>query len=228
MTVQIWLTSVDGLDAAPALGVLSADELARAERMQSPLIRQRFLARRWMARELLAAATGESPRELVIERRCEICGGLHPASPLAVGPEPVWWSASSSAGLAAVATSAGRVGFDLEQEGERSHWERIAERFYTGAERHAVGDSEEKFLEFWTMKEAYLKAKGLGLVGGLRSIDCAGLSGPAGGWRTSSAHPGWRFRQLHPQPGFTAAVAVEGGPDSIELRRWDPDTEGAR
>ncbi len=208
--------------------MLSPDELARAERMRSPLLRRRFLARRSMARRLLAGATGGSPGELAIERRCERCGGLHPASPLAGEPEPVWWSASSSAGLAAVAISSQRVGLDIERNGDRPRWKRIAERFYTDAERRAVAGSGARFLEFWTMKEAFLKATGLGLAGGLRSIDCAALSEPADAWRTSPANPGWHLRQLRPEPGFTAAVAVEGEPDSIELRRWNPDAEGAR
>lgn len=91
-----------------------------------------------------------------------------------------------------------------------------------------MGSSPTRFLEYWTMKEAFLKAVGVGLVGGLRSIECATLSEPVDDWRTSAAHPGWRFRNLSPEAGFVAAVAIEGEPDSIELRRWNPDAEEAR
>ena len=196
--------------------------------MSAPILRRRFLARRWMARVLLAEATGGDPGALVVERRCERCGRLHPASPLRGESGEVWWSASSSAGLAAVAVSDRRVGVDLERRRDRPRWERIAHRFYTEGERRAVGRSAERFLELWTLKEAYLKAIGLGLPGGLRSLDCSGLAGSAGGWMESAAHPGWRFRQLDPEPGAVAAVAVEGAPDRIELRRWVPDAVGAR
>jgi 4'-phosphopantetheinyl transferase len=89
-----------------------------------------------------------------------------------------------------------------------------------------VEGSPARFLEFWTMKEAFLKATGVGLAGGLRSLDCTTLSQASPEWCTSPTHPGWRFAHLRPGPGFTAAVAVEGAPDSIELRSWDPDTEG--
>lgn len=196
--------------------------------MGSPSLRRLFLARRWMARALLARETGEDPGGLVLERRCERCGELHPASPLVAGSSSVWWSASSSAGLAAVAISGWRVGLDIEKREERPRWERIARRFYTEDERRAVAGSPTRFLEFWTLKEAFLKAVGLGLPGGLRSIECTGLSPSPGDWSTSAAHPGWRFRHLHPEPGFVAAVAVEGAPDSIELRRWTPDAGEAR
>lgn len=196
--------------------------------MGSPGLRQRFLARRWMARALLARETGEDPGGLVLEKRCERCGELHPASPLGGGSSGVWWSASSSASLAAVAISDRRIGLDLERRAERPRWERIARRFYSEDEWRAVTGSPARFLEFWTLKEAYLKALGLGLPGGLRSLECTGLSPAPGEWSTSAEHPGWHFRALQPEPGFLAAVAVEGTADSIELRRWTPDAGEAR
>jgi 4'-phosphopantetheinyl transferase len=220
--VQIWLASIDDLDVTPGRDSLSPAERERAARMPSPLLRHRFLGRRWMARTLLAQAAEKDPSELAIERSCDRCGGLHPASPLPTGSADVWWSASSSAHLAALAISPCRVGLDVEQARARRRWPAIARRFYTEAERRALSGSAARFLDFWTMKEAFLKARGLGLSGGLRSLDCTGLSALEE-WSESAAHPGWRFRQLEPEPGFVAAVAVEGRPDSIEVRRWRPD-----
>jgi 4'-phosphopantetheinyl transferase len=225
--VQIWLASLDDVDSAPGRDSLSPEELARAERMASPDLRRRFLARRWMARALLARAAGEDPGKLVLERRCERCGELHPASPLDPGASPrLWWSASSSAGLAAVAISADRVGLDLERHGERARWERIARRFYSEEEQRAVAGSPTRFLELWTLKEAFLKAIGMGLPGGLRSLECTGLRQSHEEWKVSPAHPGWCFRSLSPEAGFIGAVAVEGLPDSIELHRWSAEVGG--
>jgi len=227
VTVQIWLSALDSIEL-PARGVFSAAELARAERIGEPRLRRRFLARRWMARALLAEATGEEPGALTLERRCERCGRMHPASPLAGGDGEVWWSASSSAGLGAVALSPWRVGLDIEQRRDRPRWERIARRFYSEDEQRAVAGSADRFLDFWTLKEAFLKAIGMGLAGGLGSLECTGLSPRPGEWMESAAHPGWRFRQLDPAPGIAAAVAVQGAPDRIELRRWTPEAGEAR
>lgn len=226
MTVRIWLTSVDNVDLSRARDSFSADELTRAGRMASADLRNRFLARRRMARTLLARETGEEPAALVLERRCERCGELHPTSPLDGGD--VWWSASSSAGLAALAIADCRVGLDIEKRGERPQWDRIARRFFSEDEYRAVADSPTRFLELWTLKEAYLKALGLGLPGGLRSLECTGLAPAPTGWSTSAAHPSWRFRGFEPEPGFAGALAVEGAPDSIELRRWSADAGEAR
>jgi 4'-phosphopantetheinyl transferase len=220
--VRVWTAEVDDVDRSPGQGSLSAAELARAERLPSQLMRNRFLARRWMVRALLAEATGEDPGGLVLERRCERCGEPHPVSPLAAGPRRVWWSASSSAGLAAVAISPWRVGLDIESCAPRARWERIARRFYTDAEQRAVARSPTRFLEFWTMKEAFLKALGLGLSGGLRSIDCTSFSDAGSPWRTHPGHPGWQFAHLQPQPGFTASMAVQGAPRKLAVHRWAP------
>lgn len=220
MIAQIWLTCVNKVDLAPASGSLSGDELERAERMGSSSLRQRFLARRWMARDLLGRETGVDPGELVLERLCERCGKLHPASPLRAGSREVWWSASSSADLAAVAISGGRIGLDLEICRERPRWEQISRRFFSAQEQRALAASPSRFLEFWTLKEAYLKALGVGLTGGLRSLECTGLAPSAGAWSASAAHPGWRFQNLRPRPGFVAALATEGAPDRVVLRRW--------
>ena len=220
MIVQIWLTSVNKVDPAQGSGSFSADELARAERMGSEDLRRRFLARRLMLRTLLARETGEDPAGLVLERRCERCGKLHPASPLLAGSRRVWWSASSSAGLAAVAIAPARVGLDLERRQQRPRWERIAERFFSAEECRALAGSPGRFLKFWTLKEAYLKAVGLGLPGGLRSLECTGLSPTQGEWSASAAHPGWRFRNLEPRSGFAAALAVEAAPDGVELQAF--------
>jgi 4'-phosphopantetheinyl transferase len=224
VAVRIWLASLDDVDLTAARGSFSAAELARAKKITSIERRERFLGRRWMARSLLAAATGEAPAELVIERRCERCGGLHPANPLPAEAGEVWWSASASSGFAAVALAEWRVGLDLERRAERRRWRGIASRFFSEAEGLAIAGSPQRFLDFWTLKEAYLKALGLGLPGGLRSLDCAGLAPAEDGWSTSDAHPGWRFRNFETEPGFAAALAVEGSPDSIEVRRWTAET----
>jgi len=218
--VQIWLTCVDKVELPVGTKTFSGAELERAERMSSASLRQRFLGRRWLARNALAGETGGDPGELILERRCERCDRLHPASPLRPGSREVWWSASNSGALAAVATSPSRIGLDIEISRERPRWERIAARFFSEQEQRALAGSQARFLEFWTLKEAYLKAQGVGLVGGLGSLECTGLLPVQDGWSTSPEHPGWHFQKLSPQPGLVAAIAVQGTPERVELRRW--------
>jgi len=195
--VEIWLASLDDVDLEPAGGAFSAAELARADRIASAERRRRFLSRRWVVRALLARASGA-----------------------AAGSGELWWSAASSAGLAALAIAPRRVGLDLERQAERPRREGIARRFYREEERRAVAGSATRFLEFWTLKEAYLKALGQGLPGGLKALDCTLLEPVEDGWRASAEHPGWRFRNLELEPGFVAALALEGEPEGVRLRDW--------
>ncbi|MET0557216.1 MAG: 4'-phosphopantetheinyl transferase superfamily protein [Solirubrobacterales bacterium] len=226
-TVKIWLTSLDDVDPTPARGVLSADELARADRIVSSRRRRRFIARRWVARTLLAQETGTAAEELVLEQRCQRCGELHPASPLVAAGRRVWWSATSSAGLGALVIGKRRVGIDLERRVERRRREGIARRFFSEGERFAMAGSAVRFLELWTLKEAYLKALGKGLAGGLDALDCARLEPADDGWSSGTEHPGWRFRNLEVDPGFVAALAVEGEPEGVQLRYWAGHSPGA-
>ena len=174
------------------------------------------------------AGDGEDPGALVLERRCERCGELHPASPLGAGAGGVWWSASSSAGLAAVAIS------------------RLARRARprAAARAAALGADRPALLQRGRV------ARGGRLPGSLpRVLDAEGglpqgpRPGPprgpalarvhrpgAGGRRVERQRgaPGLALPPLRSGPGFIAAVAVEGTPDSIELRRWTPDVGEAR
>jgi len=206
--VEVWLGALDDLEL-PDDGLFSAAELARADALATPLLRHRFLARRWMVRELLRDASRGEP---------------------GAGSERLWWSTSNSGGLAAVAVAGNRVGIDIERSDRgRRRWQGIARRFYTEAEHQVVAESPARFLELWTMKEAYLKALGVGLAGGLRSLDCARLSVPnSDGWRTSPEHPGWRFAQLRPESGCVGAIAIEGEPGTLAVRRWIPETADKR
>jgi 4'-phosphopantetheinyl transferase len=228
MGVRIWLAALDDLDLSRAAHLLGEDELERGRRMRSDLLARRFLARRLMARSLLAGAVGADPAGLTLETDCERCGRPHPASPIQARSQSVWWSASSSGGTGALALSAARIGLDLEGGAQRPRWPRIVHRFFTEPEGRALAEAPDRFLAFWTMKEAYLKALGVGLAGGLDSLDCTTLTEPVDGWSAAPRHPGWRFARLDPGPGLTASVAVRGAPDSIELRRWEPQPEDGR
>ncbi len=61
------------------------------------------------------------------------------------------------------------VGVDIEQL-KKAPFD-VCRRFCTPAEREYVGEDSVRFFELWTLKEAYLKATGDGLSGGLLSVE---------------------------------------------------------
>ena len=130
--------------------------------------------------------------------------------------------------FALLALALGRaVGVDVEPADRRVDLEPIAERFFAPAERAALFALPPTarlagFLELWTRKEAYLKARGDGLRADLAAF--AATLGP---------HPrltpigdaldadGWTIRHLEPAPGFVAALVVRGrAPVSVRSFAW--------
>jgi phosphopantetheinyl transferase len=88
--------------------------------------------------------------------------------------------------VAAAVADGERLGLDLELPRRRRHWAGIAESCFSGAERRWIGDSADRFYRLWTMKEAWLKADGAALFGGLNRLELA--------WRND------RFRFMADRP----------------------------
>ena len=80
---------------------------------------------------------------------------------------------------------------------------------------------EEAFLKCWTRKEPYVKAKGEGLAIPLDQFEVS-LSPGEPAALLDTASPGeasnWSLEELHPGPGYAAAVAVQG--QALRLKCW--------
>lgn len=122
---------------------------------------------------------------------------------------------SNTDGLVACAVSLHRVGVDVENVIRRPAPLEIADHYFCRAEVNQLLrlDAEQRtahFYELWTLKESYLKARGIGL--GL-PLDRFGFIGeplhvhfdPELGDRADD----WRFRALRLPPHHQAAVAVQ-------------------
>lgn len=75
--------------------------------------------------------------------------------------------------VAVVATNKGDVGIDIEEATDKNHMNLI-DNFHI-EEQEFIRCSEEKaraFMFVWTRKEAYLKAKGTGIIDGLNKESC--------------------------------------------------------
>ncbi|MEE2637472.1 MAG: 4'-phosphopantetheinyl transferase superfamily protein [Acidobacteriota bacterium] len=90
-------------------------------------------------------------------------------------PEVAWpvtslrFNVSHTDGLIVCLVSRGReVGVDTEHLNRVQHWLDLADRFFSPEEGVALRqvttkDRPTKFLEYWTLKESYIKARGMGL-----------------------------------------------------------------
>ncbi|MGB3468258.1 MAG: 4'-phosphopantetheinyl transferase superfamily protein, partial [Cyclobacteriaceae bacterium] len=116
-------------------------------------------------------------------------------------------------------TTVNQIGIDLEYIRPMNDAESLAERFFSPQEYNLISQlppqqKQETFFKIWTCKEAYLKATGDGLAGGLEKVEvCLIQEKPIeffsinGDIKEAS---GWNLHQFIPQPNYIAAVVVAG------------------
>lgn len=166
---HVWFTFTDEI-ADPALladyrAVLSAEETARLDRFYFEKHRHSFLVSHAMVRAVLSLYADVPAAEWTFvigsHGKPEIANSL---------PMPLRFNLSHTQGLAAVIVALGRdVGVDVEHVTRREITLQLAERYFAPPEvaaLHALPEPQrrERFFDYWTLKEAYIKARGLGLA----------------------------------------------------------------
>ncbi|HEY7350646.1 MAG TPA: 4'-phosphopantetheinyl transferase superfamily protein [Ktedonobacterales bacterium] len=201
---------------------LAADERQRASQFRFSRDRARFIAARGMLRSILGRYLSREPQTL----RFSYNEYGKPALADEVGSEPLLFNLAHSHDLALYAiTRCGAIGIDLEQISPAgADYEQIATRFFSPHEVYALQavaaqDKQEAFLNCWTRKEAYVKARGLGLSLDLNLFDVSLAPGePAALLATREEgqdSSDWSLHALSPGPGYVAALAVQGQPASL-------------
>ena len=105
-------------------------------------------------------------------------------------------------------TLTSRIGVDLEKMRAMKDLNSLTKRFFCAREHELVEKSAEKeklFFQLWTAKEAYLKALGTGISGGLDRVEVGlnplKLDNVAGEWQLWTGEIGDNYR---------ATVVIEG------------------
>lgn len=224
--VHVWRVAVAAGAAGDAAAVetLSVAERARAGRFHFAADRDRFIASHVALRGILASYLETMPASLAFSE------GPH-GKPFVDAPtqgRSLRFSLSHSADVALVAVSREReVGVDVERVRARDDLEGFAARYFSPHERTALARVTESerlraFFEIWTLKEAYLKACGDGLLRELDAFDVTvGDAQPRllavrdRPWDEAR----WALRRIDPGGAFVAALAIAGAQPS--LRCWD-------
>jgi 4'-phosphopantetheinyl transferase len=187
---------------------LSHAEQERAARFVDPVHRRRFVLRRWVLRCVLGMQFGEAPETLTF-------GSNRFGKPMLSSPfdrAGLFFSASHSGDLTLIAVRMGQSPFavDVEQVRALDDADQIVARFFSPAEQEEYraldpADRQEAFWRGWTVKEAFVKALGLGLSFPLDRFDVslrpdrpaaiARVPADAGGpWDVRVIEAGLRFR----------------------------------
>jgi 4'-phosphopantetheinyl transferase len=230
--VCIWYRGTAGLgcDAVKSADRhLSIDERSRRDRLRFEADRRDFTIAHDLLRRSLSRHADISPadwRFVTDEHGKPSIDSTDPqASALSFG-------LSHTRGFVACAvTSKGLVGIDVERIDPSRQIEEIADRYFAEKESAWLSQSPDdlrpvRFAELWTMKEAFLKATGLGLAGPLADIsfyfnEHAGIEF-SGQLAIDSRQ--WHFALFEPMSDVRLGVAVRSvAPPRFFTRQDDGD-----
>jgi len=196
--VTLWWCELERTaeDWTEAAALLSPAELTRAGRFGTSALRERWMAGRGALRTVLGRTLGIDAADVVLRR------GVRGRPELADTTARVDFNVSHTRGVAVVAVArdlpgTARVGVDIEHRDRDVRADRLAGKFLTPGEQATLADlpadlGRQRFLRYWTCKEAMSKATG------------DGLSAP--------------FRRLEVR--LDDSIALVAGPQPYEPSRW--------
>jgi 4'-phosphopantetheinyl transferase len=129
------------------------------------------------------------------------------------------------------------IGVDAERIDPRVRLA-VAQRYFSAAEAHALAalpadERPRRFQRLWTLKEAYLKAIGTGVTGGLGSMTFhVGPDGVSFECAGDAAAARWVFREFDVDGDFLLALAflahAHDTPSEVRLRQFPPSGQEQR
>lgn len=205
---------------------LSADEIARARRFHFERDRQNYIGRRGILRAILATYLRTEPSAI----RFLYNEFGKPRLEGSEGARGLSFNLSFSGVLTLVAVAIDReVGVDIELIESSVASDEVARRFFSPNEIAALEALPQSsrltgFFTCWARKEAYIKARGMGLSIPLDSFDVSSIRDemvtPLETGNSSSYISNWKIEDLNIDPRYAAAVAAAGRDWSVALRNW--------
>ncbi|MDF2694777.1 MAG: 4-phosphopantetheinyl transferase superfamily protein [Labilithrix sp.] len=220
--IEVWVSS--SLDASPArrssyIEWLSLEERQTHERFVSEALRDEHLITRALCRWVLSQYRPDvTPAEWRFERS-------EHGRPYVVGPLALpSFNLSHAEGFVVCAVSAFPVGVDVEPSSLGRNLLETAERVFSPSENATLAALDpasraRRAVELWTVKEAYLKARGQGISVRLDRFSVAPQLGNGGGgtrWmledvKVLSDEPAAWQLEVREVGAHTVAVAVRRG-----------------
>jgi len=216
---HVWLANPEEIQE-PALlerylALLGPQERERHQRLRREQSQREFLVAHALARLTLSRYAPVPPEAW------SFCFGEHGRPEIGLPSDARWlhFNLSHTRGMVVCAVVRElEIGVDVENAARRLRHRDLAERFFGGAEVEALRalaleERAGRFLELWTLKEAYLKARGLGISIPLRSFqlqlsdsDPPRISFDPAVVRDDAAS--WQFALHHPSRSHTLALAI--------------------
>ena len=203
---------------------LSADERVRRDRYVRDDDRRTFVVARALVRAVLSEHGPTAPSEWQFETNAHGCPSVVDAQ---AGSPRLCFNVSHTTGLVTLAVARGhRVGVDVEDTRRVVRHDVAGHHFAPAevADLRALPAAEQPrgFFEYWTLKEAYIKARGLGLA--IPLADFAFVLRPPSppvvtfvdGFDDDAAR--WQFWQAWPTADHRIGLAIERTGRDLDVR----------
>jgi 4'-phosphopantetheinyl transferase len=181
--------------------LLTPDELSRAGRFHQPIDRLRFVCGRGLLRTVVGRYTDQAPEQVQL--------GFGPTQkPMLANTPDLSINLAHAGRWVLLAVGRESVGVDVELVNDSFDYQPIVGVSFSRAEREFIGNQPDAaaarraFYQFWTRKEALVKATALGLTDAARQIPAlpgehhvaASVLDDAGAWtvrgfEVDDAHP---------------------------------------
>lgn len=208
--------------AGPFAELLDGAERERWERFKFPVDQDRFVLAHGLLRTLLGKALNIPPRAVAFERG--------PYGKPFIRNSTFGFNLSDTKDAVAIAIgNIGEIGLDLETTERTVDHVAVGEHYFTTEEQAAIAtapDGKRRFLEFWTRKEAVLKASGVGIMDDLRvlrvdeAVNRMTIHHEA---FVAYAAPAYHVNTWHIGPTHILSLAATLDPKKITLRSVRPD-----
>ncbi|HJS55147.1 MAG TPA: 4'-phosphopantetheinyl transferase superfamily protein [Chitinophagaceae bacterium] len=208
--------------------ILSIDELTRAGRFHFEREQRGFIAARGILRKILGHYLDKNPRQIHFEY-------THHGKPILTarpGYHAICFNLSHSDGSIIFAISPDQnIGIDIERIRDDVDMDQISQRFFSNGEisslkRIPKENWPELFFQYWTRKEAFLKAMGEGISFPSEQCDVSLVNGKIfspiilqGNHKVNSS---WYVKDLFPRHGYAAALAVEKADSDVSYWHYLP------
>jgi 4'-phosphopantetheinyl transferase len=234
--IHLWLADYESISDerlhAAYRELLTAEERAQEPRFYFAKDRRRYLVTRALVRTVLS-------RYLPVDPRAWTFANNAYGRPAAKNAEAVAaslaFNLSHTHSLIALAVSRGReLGVDVENARAREVSIDIADHYFAPDEVAALSKvpahrQQFRFFEYWTFKESYIKARGMGLS---LPLDKFAFHYDGDASVELSIHPEladdperWQFWQFRPSPEYLVALCAErrgDEPPRVVVRRTVP------
>src|SRR3954465_8827468 len=224
--VDVWLASLSNVSSSEAfayLQLLSEPEQAQWQRFKVEDARLQYLVTRALVRTTLSRYADVPARTWQFETNAYGC----PHISLPQASRNLRFNLSNTTGLVACAVSMDcEIGIDVENITRTVDADAVAPSVFAPAEladfREAgLEDQRERFFSYWTLKESYIKARGMGLSLPLEqfSFDLdarpIGISFGSGIVDDPSA---WQFALYRPSNDHMMAAGIKRGAGRADLK----------